>query len=141
LKVGSERHLATCRAINFASDVGSLIARKEDEDWSELDRLRGAPEKSGVVRSLTADKGSFALEEIAQIQEFDIRTVIGDAHAARRRKQRLAAPLRKALHRAASAVKSQSGKAFLRKRQWPYTSINGMNRMTSGLFLNLRVQG
>ena len=70
----------------------------------------------GVVRSLTADKGYFAVEEIAQIQEFHIRTVIGDAHCARRRKQGLAAPLRKALDRAARAVKSQSGKALLRQR-------------------------
>ncbi len=75
-----------------------------------------ANERDGVVRSLTADKGYFAIEEIAQIQEFDIRTVIGDAHAARRRKEALSAPLRKALHRAACAVKSQSGKALLRKR-------------------------
>jgi predicted DNA-binding ribbon-helix-helix protein len=71
-------------------------------------------EEDGVVRSLTADKGYFAIEEIAQIQEFDIRTVIGDANAARRRKEGLAAPLRKALHRAACAVKSHSGKALLR---------------------------
>jgi transposase len=75
-----------------------------------------ANERDGVVRSLTADKGYFAIEEIAQIQEFDIRTVIGDAHAARRRKEALSAPLRKALHRAACAVKSQSGKVLLRKR-------------------------
>ena len=75
-----------------------------------------ANEEDGVVGSLTADKGYFAIEEIAQIQEFDIRTVIGDAHAARRRKEGLAAPLRKALHRAACAVKSQSGKGLLRKR-------------------------
>ena len=75
-----------------------------------------ANQENGVVRSLTADKGYFAVEEIAQIQEFDIRTVIGDANAARRRKEALAAPLRKTLHRAACAVKSQSGKALLRKR-------------------------
>jgi transposase len=75
-----------------------------------------ADEQDGVVSSLTADKGYFAIEEIAQIQDFDIRTVIGDAHAARRRKEALAAPLRKALHRAGCAVKSQSGKALLRKR-------------------------
>lgn len=68
------------------------------------------------MRSLTADKGYFAIEEIAQIQEFDIRTVIGDAHATRRRKVALNAPLRNALHRAACAVKSQSGKALLSKR-------------------------
>ena len=75
-----------------------------------------ANERDGVVRSLTADRGYFAIEEIAQIQEVDIRTVIGDAHAARRRKEALSAPLRKALHRAACVVKSQSGKALLRKR-------------------------
>ena len=75
-----------------------------------------ANDEDAVVRSLTADKGYFAIEEIAQIQEFDIRTVIGDVHAARRRKEALTAPLRKALHRAASALKSQSGKALLRKR-------------------------
>jgi transposase len=75
-----------------------------------------ANQEDAVVRSLAADKGYFAIEEIAQIQEFDIRTVIGDAHCARRRKQGLAAPLRKALDRAARAVKSQSGKALLRQR-------------------------
>ena len=48
-----------------------------------------ANEEDGVVRSLTADKGYFAIEEIAEIQEFDIRTVIGDAHGARRRKEGL----------------------------------------------------
>jgi transposase len=56
------------------------------------------------------------VNRIVANQEFDIRTVIGDVQAARRRKQGLAAPLRKALHRAASAVKSQSGKALLRQR-------------------------
>jgi len=75
-----------------------------------------ANEQDALVRSLTADKGYFAVEEIARIQEFDIRTVIGDANAERRRKEGLAAPLRKALHRAACAVKSQSGKALLRQR-------------------------
>jgi transposase len=75
-----------------------------------------ANEHDGVVRSLTADKGYFAIEEIAQIQEYDIRTVIGDLNAARRLKEGSIAPLRKALHRAACAVKSQSGKALLRKR-------------------------
>ena len=75
-----------------------------------------ANDEDAVVRCLTADKGYFAIEEIARIQEFDIRTVIGDANAARRRKEGMAAPLRKSLHRAACALKSQSGKALLRKR-------------------------
>ena len=54
-----------------------------------------ANEEDGVVGSLTADKGYFAIEEIAQIQEFDIRTVIGDAHAARRRKEGFGRPAAK----------------------------------------------
>jgi hypothetical protein len=70
----------------------------------------------GVVRSLTADKNYFAIEEIARIQELNIRTVIGDPNAARRRKAALDARLRKALHRAACAVRSASGKALLRQR-------------------------
>ena len=49
------------------------------------------------MRSPTADKGYFAIEEIAQIQEFDIRTVIWDAHCARRRKEGLAARCEKPL--------------------------------------------
>ena len=61
-------------------------------------------------------QGYFAIEEIAQIQEYDIRTVIGDLNAARRLKEGSVAPLRKVLHRAECAVKSQSGKALLRKR-------------------------
>ena len=52
----------------------------------------------------------------AMIYKFDMGTVIGDVHAARRRKQGLAAPLRRALRRAACAVNGQSGKALLRKR-------------------------
>jgi hypothetical protein len=36
-----------------------------------------ANEEDGVVRSLTADKGYFAIEEIAQIQESTFRTVTG----------------------------------------------------------------
>jgi transposase len=80
-----------------------------------IDRLVGK-KAEGVVRSLTADKNYFAIEEIARIQELNIRTVIGDPNAARRRKEALEARLRKALHRAACAVKSPSGKALLRRR-------------------------
>jgi transposase len=75
-----------------------------------------ANKADGVVRSLTADKNYFAIEQIARIQELNIRTVMGDPNAARRRKEALDARLRKALHRAGCAVKSQSGKALLRKR-------------------------
>ncbi len=73
-------------------------------------------EEDGVVRSLTADNGYFAIEEICPDPGVRHSHSNRDANAARRRKERLAAPLRKALHRAACAVKSQSGKALLRKR-------------------------
>ena len=76
----------------------------------------GANKAGDVVRSLTADKNYFAIEEIARIQELNIRTIIGDPNAARRRKAALDARLRKALHRAACAVRSASGKALLRQR-------------------------
>ncbi len=66
-------------------------------------------------QNLDEDESSKPLDCLL-MEEFDIRTVIGDAHCARRRKQGLAAPLRKALDRAARAVKSQSGKALLRQR-------------------------
>jgi transposase len=80
-----------------------------------VNRLVGK-KAEGVVRSLTADKNYFAIEQIARIQELNIRTVIGDPNAARRRKEALELRLRKALHRAACAVKSLSGKALLRRR-------------------------
>ena len=41
---GSERHLATCRAVNFTGNVGGLTAGKEDEDGSEFGWLGGASE-------------------------------------------------------------------------------------------------
>src|SRR5258705_3790231 len=44
--VDSKRHLATCSAVDFASDVGGLVAGKKDEDWSKFGRLSSAPEKS-----------------------------------------------------------------------------------------------
>ena len=61
--------------------------------------------------SLTADEGYFTIEEIAQIQEFDIRTVMGmpTLPASQGSFERPAART----HRAACAVKSQSGKALL----------------------------
>ena len=55
-----------------------------------------------------------SMQTVTDLLLVDIQ--IGDAHAARRRKEGLAAPLGKALHRAACAIKSQSGRALLRKR-------------------------
>ncbi len=69
------------------------------------------------VLSLTADKGYFAIAEIASLQqEMELRTVIGDANAHRRNLANASAEHRRALRAAARAVRSKSGKALLRSR-------------------------
>ena len=74
-----------------------------------------ANERDGVVRSLTADKGYFAIEEIAQIQELIFACNRGRPRcpASQGSFERAAA---QSSASAACAVKSQSGKALLRKR-------------------------
>ena len=70
-------------------------------------------EKLGV--SVVADEGYFAVEQIAQLQRCDVRTVIADPNAGRRRAD-APAEHRRTLRRAACATRSKSGKALLRKR-------------------------
>jgi transposase len=69
-----------------------------------------------LVQSATADKGYFALAQIAQLQQLGIRTVISDGQAARRRCAQLTKQERAVLKRAQRAVLSKSGKKLLRRR-------------------------
>jgi hypothetical protein len=55
------------------------------------------------------------VEELGVLQDMAVRTVIGDPQAGRRRESQPAATAR-VLHRAASAVKSESGKKLLKRR-------------------------
>ena len=69
--------------------------------------------KLGV--ELGADEGYFAVGELAILQEMEVRTVISDPQAARRRRD-LPALESRVLRRARRAVQSKSGKALLRRR-------------------------
>ncbi len=69
--------------------------------------------KPGV--SITADKGYFALDEVGDMQECAIRTVITDPQRNRRR-ENLPETKLAVLRRARCAVKSESGKSLLRRR-------------------------
>lgn len=64
---------------------------------------------------VAADKGYFALEEIAALQAQGVRTVIADPHRDRRRKD-LKPEERAVLERAHDATQSEDGKALLKKR-------------------------
>ena len=71
-------------------------------------------EKLGSERC--ADEGYLAIEQIAQLQECGVRTVIADPQADRRKPRRASAEHRAALRAAKRATQSESGKALLRKR-------------------------
>jgi transposase len=67
-------------------------------------------------QELAADEGYFAIEEITQLHECGVRTVIADPHASQRRVDKASEEHRSALRRASRALSSKSGKALLRKR-------------------------
>lgn len=81
-----------------------------------LARVCDDPRQEQVLKSLTADEGYFSAEEICGLQLEGIRAIIGDPHAAVRRKDKQDPTLRRVLSKAARAVASASGKALLRKR-------------------------
>ena len=72
------------------------------------------PEKFG--RELCGDEGYFSIEQVAQLQECEVRTLIADPQAGRRQPQKASPEHRAALRRATRANRSASGKALLRKR-------------------------
>jgi transposase len=65
---------------------------------------------------LGADEGYFAIGPITELQACGVRTVIGDPLEAKRKGEKLGKEERVAWRRAKRAVKSQSGKALLRRR-------------------------
>ena len=77
-----------------------------------------APERpaEALCTELCADEGYFSIEQIAQLHECEVRTVIADPQATRRRPERASAEHRKAVRYATRSVRSASGKALLRAR-------------------------
>ena len=101
-----------------AGDTAELSGRVHGA-VERVEDLHGAEHLEGEsrVKSLTADKGFHDAMELTIIQhETGVRTVIGDASAARRRLDKLEPEVRTAVQRAARAVKSQSGKGLLKAR-------------------------
>jgi transposase len=84
-----------------------------------VEAIHGEAHREGTsrMRALCADKAFHNSTELALIQHATgARTIIGDAHAARRNLERLEPEERAAVRKAARAVKSQSGKTLLRAR-------------------------
>ena len=65
---------------------------------------------------LCGDEGYFAIEQVGQLQECGVRTVIADPQADRRKPKKASAAHRAALSYASRSTRSASGKALLRKR-------------------------
>ena len=81
-----------------------------------LARVCDDPKQEGVLRSLTADEGYFAVEEVGCLQAERVRVIVGDPHATKRNPEKQDAEVRGVLSKARRAVRSKSGKALLRKR-------------------------
>ena len=81
-----------------------------------LARVCDDAKQERVLRSLTADEGYFAVEEVGSLQAERVRVIVGDPHAPKRNPQKQDGEVRGVLSKARRAVKSKSGKALLRKR-------------------------
>lgn len=105
---------ATIRPGNAGDTQG--LAERVLAAGDTLGRTCKDPKQAKVLRSLTADEGYFAVAEICCLQGEKIRTIVGDPHAAKRRKEKQDGTVKRVLMKARRAVKSASGKALLKKR-------------------------
>src|SRR5206468_1350326 len=85
------------------------------EAQQNLNRACGQKLDTLTVQSLTSDKGYYAVSEMQVLQGEGIRTVIADP-IDNRRLDKLEPAQKKAVQAARRSVKSQSGKALLRRR-------------------------
>ena len=122
-----------------AGDTEDLSSRMMDA--VELVEEMYSPEHeegASRVKDLTGDKGYHRPGKLGIIQEAArIRTIIGDPNAARRQPANLEPEARRAVAKAARAVKSKSGKALLKKRgeqiEWGFAHVpdcGGLRRTT-----------
>ena len=101
-----------------AGDTKDLSGRILDA-VALVDEIYGADPQDGTsrVKDITGDKGFHSPVELGIIQEATgARTIIGDPNAERRQPANLEPEARRAVAKAARAVKSKSGKALLKKR-------------------------
>jgi len=91
------------------------MAVKVLEAQQNINRASGEKLDTLTVQSLTSDKGYYAVSEMQVLQGEGIRTVIADP-IDNRRLDKLQAQQKRAVLAARRSVKSQSGKALLRRR-------------------------
>lgn len=99
-----------------AADNDESLCERVMEAVATLSEVAPEAPLEKLGAELCADEGYFAIEQIAQLQACEVRTVISDPHARRRRPVNASPEHRRALQRASRATRSQSGKALLRKR-------------------------
>ena len=97
-----------------AGDTEALSERVA-EAIQTLGEVTGEEDLTKLGKEVCADEGYFALGEIGRLQAMEIRAVISDPQAGRRRKD-LPAEDQAILRRAQRAVRSASGKKLLRRR-------------------------
>ena len=122
-----------------AGDTEALSGRVMDA-VELVEEMYGHEQEGGAsrVKDLTGDKGYHRPGKLGIIQEAaGLRTIIGDPNAARRQPANLEPEARRAVAKAARAVKSKSGKALLKKRgeqiEWGFAHVpdcGGLRRTT-----------
>jgi len=85
------------------------------EAQENLNAVSDRPADSLTIKSVTADKGYHALDELEAVQAEGIRTVISDP-VRQRKLDKLSPAQGKAARRARRSARSKSGKKLLRKR-------------------------
>jgi transposase len=99
-----------------AADNDAGLCERVMESVATLSEVAPDVPLERLGAELCADEGYFAIEQIAQLHQCEVRTVIADPQAARRNAARAGEEHRSALRRASRATRSKSGKALLRKR-------------------------
>jgi len=95
-------------------DTAALTERVLDVE-ERLNTALGEPPQTAQVEILVADKGYFKVAEVETLQAVGIRTAMRDPIETRR-VDRLTAAQRHAVRNAERTVRSQTGKALLRRR-------------------------
>ncbi len=99
-----------------AADNDASLCERVMESVATLSEAAPEAPLEELGAELCADEGYFAIEQIAQLHQCEVRTVIADPQAAQRNAARASEEHRSALRRASRATRSKSGKALLRKR-------------------------
>jgi hypothetical protein len=103
--------------IRQGDDGDTVDLPKRVMDTNEiLGTICNDPDQKTLLRSLTADKSYFGVDEVCCLQERNVRVIIGDPHAPSRNAEKQSQTVRSVLNKARGAVWSKSRKIILRKR-------------------------